>query len=140
MLGIDDIIGGVIGVVNKFIPDPQAQAQMQLELLKLKQADEFKQIDATLQLAQQQTDINKAEAASPSLFVSGWRPACGWVCAVAFGYHYVAQPLAAFVLAACGIAVALPAFDMNTLLTLLMGMLGLGGMRSFEKVRGVASQ
>ena len=137
MIGVDDIIGGVIGVVNKFIPDPQAQAQMQLELLKLKQADDFKQIDAALQLAQQQTDINKIEAENPNLFVSGWRPACGWVCALAFGYHYVLQPLAAFVLAAFGIPVALPDFDMNALLTLLLGMLGLGGMRSFEKVKGV---
>jgi hypothetical protein len=111
---------------------------MQLELLKLKQADDFKQIDVALQLAQQQTDINKVEAESPSKFVSWWRPACGWVCAIAFAYHYIIQPLAAFVLAAYGTPVVLPEFDMNTLMTLLMGMLGLGGMRSFDKAKGTS--
>jgi hypothetical protein len=138
MLGLDDIIGGVVQVVNKFIPDPQAQAQMQLELAKLKQADDFKQIDAALQLAQQQTDINKEEAQSSSLFVSGWRPACAWVCVSAFGYHYVAQPVAVFVLAVNGTPVPLPAFDMGTMTTVLMGMLGLGGMRSFDKLKGTS--
>lgn len=138
MLGLDDIIGGVVQVVNKFIPDPQAQAQMQLELAKLKQADDFKQIDAALQMAQQQTDINKAEAKSSNLFVSGWRPATGWICAIAFAYHYVVQPLAAFAFAANGTPVVLPEFDMSTLMTLLMGMLGLGGMRSFDKLKGTS--
>lgn len=138
MLGLDDIIGGVVQVVNKFIPDPQAQAQMQLELAKLKQAEDFKQIDAALQMTQQQTDINKAEATSGSLFIGGWRPACAWVCVTAFGYHYVAQPVAAFVLAACGVTVVLPAFDMGTMTTVLMGMLGLGGMRSFDKLKGTS--
>jgi hypothetical protein len=138
MLGFDDIIGGVVQVVNKFIPDPQAQAQMQLELAKLKQADDFKQIDAALQTAQNQTEINKEEAKSSSLFVAGWRPACGWVCAVAFGYHYVVQPSVAFGLSAFGIHVVLPQFNMDTLMTLLAGMLGLGGMRSFDKVKGTS--
>ena len=138
MLGLDDIIGGVVQVVNKFIPDPQAQAQMQLELAKLKQADNFKQIDAALQMAQQQTDINKAEATSGSLFIGGWRPACGWVCAIAFGYHYVVQPSLAFTLSAFGVQVVLPQFNMDTLMTLLMGMLGLGGMRTFDKLKGTS--
>jgi len=138
MLGLDDIIGNVVQVVNKFIPDPQAQAQMQLELAKLKQADDFKQIDAALQMAQQQTDINKEEAQSSNLFVAGWRPACGWVCAVAFGYHYVVQPCLAFGLSTFGVQVTLPQFNMDTLMTLLMGMLGLGGMRSFDKVKGTS--
>lgn len=136
----DALLGGVLQVVNKFIPDPQAQAQMQLELLKLKQSDDFKQLEAALTLAAQQNEVNALEAKSGSLFVAGWRPACGWVCAAAFGYHYVVQPLSAFALAVVGVHVQLPAFDMSALMTLLLGMLGLGGMRSFEKVRGVAQR
>lgn len=138
MFGIDDIVGGVLSVVNKFIPDAGKQAELQLEIAKLKQQDEFKQIDAALQTAQQQTDINKIEASSSSFFVAGWRPACGWVCAVAFGYHYVFQPFAAFIMASFGVIVQLPKFEMDTLLTLLMGMLGLGGMRSFDKLKGTS--
>lgn len=122
MFGIDDIIGSVVQVVNKFIPDPQEQAKLQLELTKLKQAEDFKQIDAALQIAQNQTDIDKVEAASSNLLRTGWRPTCGWVCAIAFGYHYV----------------VLPQFNMGTLMTLLAGMLGLGGMRSFDKVKGAS--
>lgn len=138
MFGVDDIIGGIVTIANKFIPDAQKQAELQLEIAKLKQQEEFKQIDTALQLAQQQTDINKIEAGSSSLFVAGWRPACGWVCAIAFAYHYVLQPFISFVLFACGYHFDLPKFDMEALLTLLLGMLGLGGMRSFDKMKGTS--
>jgi len=82
-----------------------------------------------------QIEVNKVEANSNSLFVSGWRPFVGWTCGVALCYHFVLQPFLTFVLYSFGHPIILPTFDMGTLTTILMGMLGLGGMRSFEKVK-----
>jgi hypothetical protein len=104
------------------------------------------QAEITLELAKQdwqgilgQLEINKAEAQNPNWFVAGWRPAVGWVCAVAFAYHYVVQPGLLFFIAWYGAQLpALPAFDMESLLTVLLGMLGLGGLRTFEKYKDIA--
>ena len=81
--------------------------------------------------------MDKTEAGNVSLFVSGWRPWIGWVCGGAFAYHYVLEPLFAFLLAATGHPVELPVFNMDALSTVLFGMLGLGGLRTYEKVKGV---
>ena len=82
-----------------------------------------------------QIEVNKVEANSNSLFVSGWRPFVGWTCGVALCYHFVLQPFLTFVLYSFGHPIILPTFDMGTLTTILMGMLGLGGLRSYEKVK-----
>ena len=85
-----------------------------------------------------QIEVNKAEAASGSVFKGGWRPFIGWVCGVAFAYHFVIQPFIVFVVAAAGITIPdLPSFDMGSLMTVMMGMLGLGGLRSYEKKQGL---
>ena len=85
-----------------------------------------------------QLEINKAEAASGSLFKGGWRPFVGWVCGIAFAYHFVIQPLLVFVLTVLGLELPeLPEFDMSTLLTTLGGLLGIGGLRSYEKTKGL---
>ena len=82
-----------------------------------------------------QIEVNKVEANSSSLFVAGWRPFVGWTCGVALCYHFVLQPFLTFVLYSFGQQITLPTFDMGTLTTILMGMLGLGGLRSYEKVK-----
>ena len=82
-----------------------------------------------------QIEVNKVEANSNSLFVSGWRPFVGWTCGIALCYHFVLQPFLTFVLYSFGQQITLPTFDMGTLTTILMGMLGLGGLRSYEKVK-----
>jgi len=115
-------------LIDKLIPDPVAQDAARLELLKLQQSGELAAMTA-------QTEINKAEASNPSVFVSGWRPAIGWVCALAMGYQYLARPL----MVAFMPALAFPGLDDN-LWQLMMGMLGLGGLRTFEKTQGVASK
>ena len=82
--------------------------------------------------------INKEEASSGSLFKGGWRPCIGWICGIAFGYHFVLQPVIIFVVALIGIEIPeLPEFDMGTLLTVLGGMLGIGGLRTYEKQKGL---
>jgi hypothetical protein len=85
-----------------------------------------------------QVEVNKAEAASGSVFKGGWRPFIGWVCGAAFAYHFVLQPFIVFGVAVAGVAIPeLPSFDMGSLMTVMMGMLGLGGLRSYEKKQGL---
>jgi hypothetical protein len=93
----------------------------------------------TFQLAQMQAqmDTNKAEATNVNMFVAGWRPFIGWVCGSGLAYQFVVSPLLTWGTELFGKTIALPALDMGTLLTLLFGMLGLGGMRTFEKVNGI---
>ena len=132
------LIGPVLQAVEKYLPDPQAKAQMQLELLKLQQSSEFKEIDAAVQMAGAQSDVNKVEAASTDPFVARWRPFIGWVCGVGLGVQFLLAPLLTWVAGLLGHPFAFPQLDMGTLLTLLLGMLGLGGMRTVEKIKGVA--
>ena len=128
MMGLDALLGIGGKLIDKLIPDPAAQDAARLELLKLQQSGELAAMTA-------QTEINKAEASNPSVFVSGWRPAIGWVCALAMGYQYLARP---FMIAFMP-ALVFPGLDDN-LWQLMMGMLGLGGLRTFEKTQGVASK
>jgi hypothetical protein len=126
------LVGPVTGLLDKFIEDKDQKVALAHEISTM--ADRHAQ-----QLALAQVEVNKAEAASSSVWKGGWRPFVGWVCGAAFAYHFVLQPLAIFGLAAYGMEVPpLPNFDMGQLMTVLMGMLGLGGLRSFEKYKHVA--
>jgi hypothetical protein len=126
---LNALIGPVTGLLDKFVEDKDQKAALAHEISTM--ADRHAQ---ELALAH-----NKAEAASGSVWKGGWRPFVGWVCGTAFAYHFVIQPLAIFVVAAYGMEIpALPEFDMGQLMTVLMGMLGLGGLRSFEKYKHVA--
>ena len=117
-------------LITRIFPDPAQADAAKLELLKLQQNGELASMTA-------QTDINKEEAKSVSLFVSGWRPFVGWVSGSAFALHFLLLPISNFILVANGHKEVVLAFDMQTLLTVLMGLLGLGGMRTYEKVQGV---
>lgn len=136
-LALIDPIGKLI---DKLIPDPQAAAQAKLDLMKEENQQALQEMQLALQADTNQTEINKVEAAHDNLFVAGWRPFIGWVCGVAFAYHFILQPLIAFILAARGVTFDLPDFDMSELSTVLMGMLGLGGLRTIEKVKNVNTQ
>ena len=118
-------------VIDRIIPDKEAaekaKREMQIEL-----------VNNINDIAKAQIEVNKQEAAHRNVFVAGWRPFIGWTCGAAFCYHFVIQPLLIFVLAANGIALDLPSFDMGALMTVLTGMLGLGGLRTFEKMKGAA--
>lgn len=129
------IIDGILRVIDKVIPDPQAKAAAQLETLKMQQAGEFKQIETDLQLALGQLEVNKIEASAPDLFRGGWRPAVGWVCVIGLLYTYLGQPLLAWASGMWGVPVP-PSLDLGDLLILLGGMLGLGGMRTMERLKG----
>lgn len=134
---LDIIAGPVFKIIDKVIPDPQAKAAAQLEILKLNQAGEFKALDADLQVMLAQASINEEEAKSPSVFKGGWRPAVGWVCVTGMAYTYVGAPIFGWIGSIYGWPVP-PSIDTFDLLIMLGGMLGFGGMRSFERIRGKA--
>lgn len=132
------IVPALSALLDRLIPDPQARENAKLALMQADFAQEIERLRLALSADQAQTEINKAEAGHGSLFVAGWRPFIGWVCGAAFAYHFVLQPLLAFLIANTGGSAALPDFDMEELTTVLMGMLGLGGMRTIEKIRKAA--
>lgn len=136
--GLDDIIAEGLKIINKYIPDPQQAAQAQLEVMKIKQSDTFKEIDAALQQQQMQTDINKVEAANDHVFVSGWRPFIGWVCGAGLALQVILFPCISTVVALIlGHPPVMPEMPIEVLMVNLTGMLGLGAYRSYEKVKGV---
>jgi hypothetical protein len=124
-------------LIDRVIPDPAQRDAAKLEMLKVQQSGELAQLAAETDLAKAQAAINQTEAANPNLFVSGWRPFVGWVCGLGLAYAFLIKPIASPLIQKwCG--VPMEALDISTLLTLLFGMLGLGGMRTFEKMNGVA--
>ena len=135
------LIGGLLDaglkVLDRVLPDPAQKAAAQLELLKLQQSGEFKQLEADLQLALAQTEVNKVEAASADPFKSGWRPAAGWVCVLGLLYQFLLQPLLAWGSVMQGYS-APPVLELGDLYGLLFGMLRLGAYRSVERVKGKA--
>jgi len=137
----DAVIGPVVSIINKVIPDKAAAAQAVATLNQLQLQGQFAQELAQLQaITSAQSDINKVEAGSESLFVSGWRPMIGWVCAAALAYQYLARPLAQGIASAVGHPLpAWPGLD-DDLWQLMMGMLGMGGLRSFDKLKGTATK
>ena len=129
------ILGGVKELISQFHMSPAEQAALLEAVAKREHELQLK----VMELAQSQLEVNKTEAMSSSLFVAGWRPFIGWVSGSAFAYTFVAQPFIAFILVAFGVdfnAAKLPILDWSMLATVLFGMLGLGAMRSYEKVKG----
>tara|TARA_B100000123_G_scaffold271921_1_gene252939 strand:- start:9178 stop:9555 length:378 start_codon:yes stop_codon:yes gene_type:complete len=121
----------VTGLLDKFIEDKDQKNKLAHEISTM--AERHAQ-----ELAKGQLEINKAEAQSRNIFVAGWRPFIGWTCGVAMAYNYVIHPIMIFVLAQLDYLVALPALDLGEMMPVLMGMLGLGGLRSFEKYKGIS--
>lgn len=124
---IDKLIGPITGIVDKFVADKDLKVKLQHELETAIHSANLAQLE-----------VNKAEAAHKSTFVAGWRPFVGWVCGVALAYHFILAPLLQFGFALAGMDQELPEFEFSQLSTVLMGMLGLGGLRTFEKMKGVS--
>jgi hypothetical protein len=125
--GIDDAIGAGLKIINKFIPDPVEKIKAESELR-----------DSLQKWDQAQTEVNKVEAGNSSLFVSGWRPAIGWVCSIALLYQYILVPFVSWGFLLSGTPLSKPPVLDGTLWELMFGMLGLGGLRTYEKLKGVA--
>ena len=104
-----------------------------------KSAEEQQQMAAAVLMVQGQLEINKAEAANPSMFVSGWRPAIGWVCGAACAWNWIGLPMVKAGLELSGHSISLSPADISEMMPILLGMLGLGGFRTMEKIKGVAA-
>jgi hypothetical protein len=125
----------MLGIGNKVIdrlwPDPTQAAAAKLELFKLQQSGELAVITG-------QMEINKAEAANPSVFVAGWRPFIGWVCGAACAWNWIGLPMAKALAVYHQVPFALSPADLSEMMPVLIGLLGLGGLRTVEKIQGVA--
>jgi hypothetical protein len=131
------LLGFLQPVLDRVLPDKAKQAELQAQLSAAALAQEGAQLDATLKVALAQAEVNKAEAAG-NAYQSGWRPTIGYVCAAALAYYYVIHPLLGWGLALSHSSVAPPEMILDDhLWELMAGMLGLGGFRSYEKVKGV---
>jgi len=128
---LDMLIGPVTGLLDKFIEDKDTKAKLAHDLATM--AERHAQ-----ELAKGQLEINAAEAKHRSIFVAGWRPFIGWTCGIALAWHFVLAPVVIFGAGYAGVELPeLPTFDMESLMTVLLGMLGLGGLRTFEKAKGL---
>jgi hypothetical protein len=127
-------------VIDKIWPDPVQRDVAKLELLKLQQSGELAQLTADTNLMIEQIKVNQAEAQNPSVFVSGWRPAIGWVCGLACGWNWIGLPVVKLALEIAGHPITLAPADLTEMLPVLMGMLGLGGLRTIEKLQGRAAK
>jgi len=119
------VVDLVTAVIGKF-PDPAMKAQALLQLEQIKASEDLAQLAA-----------DQEEAKNENIFISGWRPFIGWTCGAAFAYHFIVQPFLTYILAVFGYKFLLPVFDMSTLSTVLMGMLGLGSLRTVERIQGM---
>ena len=125
-------------LLDKVLPDADAKAKAQLELARLAQDGEFKALDMQLQVNLAQPRINEIEAASSNPMAATWRPAAGWVCVFGLGYELLLRPLLPWILVVCQVpdVPALPSLD-DVLMELVFAMLGIGGMRTFERSQRV---
>lgn len=128
----------VVGtLLDKLIPDPQAAADAKLKVIELAQKGELAYLDSDLRLALGQLEINKVEAGATDLFRGGWRPAVAWICVLGFALQMIVAPCLTWVTMLTGNPIPFPDLDTNTLFTMLMGMLGLGTLRTQEKLKGL---
>ena len=123
---LEKLIDPISNILDKFVADKDLKQKLEHELkTELHRAN------------MAQIEVNKEEAKHRTVFVAGWRPFTGWVCATALAYHFILEPVIVFGLALYNIQLTLPQFDMASLLTVLMGMLGLGGLRTYERKQGL---
>ena len=115
-------------VLDRVIPDINARNQAKQELERALNDQDF-------QIAIEQIKVNTIEAQSDSFFKSGWRPSVGWICSIAFALHFVILPLFNYLVMLCGQQPILVPFQMDTLLTVLLGLLGMGTLRTVEKMK-----
>lgn len=126
-------------VIDKIFPDKGAADEAKIRLIELTQKGELAQLDAELQLAMGQIETNKVEAASKDPFRAGWRPMAGWSCSLGLFYEFLLRPILPWLVELTGRTVApMPNLDIDQLMVLLGGLLGLGGFRSYERIKNKA--
>ena len=127
------LIGPVSGLLDKFIEDKDTRNALAHEIATMSERH-------AQELAKGQLEVNKVEAASKSMFVAGWRPAVGWVTVIGMASNYILIPMGNFALAIIGSEITIPLLQMSEMMPVLLGMLGLGTMRSVEKIKKVSQE
>ena len=128
---LEVLIGPVTGLLDKFIEDKDQKAKLAHEISTMAQRH-------AQELAKAQLEVNKVEASHASMFVSGWRPAVGWVCCAGLAANFLFIPVCNFVLTITESPITVPPLDLSEMMPVLLGMLGLGGLRTWEKTKNVA--
>ena len=127
---IKDLIAPIAGLLDKFVEDKDQRNALAHDIATMSE-----KLIAQQNLAQM--EVNKAEASSSSMFVSGWRPAVGWCCVFAMAGNFIVTPFANFALGLAGVSITIPLVPLDTMMPVLLGMLGLGGLRTYERSIGV---
>ena len=130
---LNALIGPVAGLLDKFIPDAGEKMAIAHELSTMAEKHAH-------ELSKGQLEVNKVEAASSNMFVAGWRPFIGWVCGLGFLSNFILIPMSNFGLALAKSAIIIPMIDTTQMMPVLLGMLGLGGMRTVEKIKKVSRE
>jgi hypothetical protein len=123
-------------LIDRLIPDPAQKSAATIELAKLQQSGELAKLASETDLLKGQLEINKEEAKSTNWFVAAWRPFIGWTCGTALAYVAVIEPIARFISLTMGYKGLFPVIDTTITMQVLLGLLGLGTLRTFEKVKG----
>ena len=121
---IDKLIEPVSSILDKFVADKDLKTKLSHELEK-----------EIISLNKAQLEVNKVEAKHSNIFVSGWRPAIGWICGFSIGYHFILEPIIQYILIVNGVQFETPEFDFSQLSTIVMAMLGMSGLRTYEKTK-----
>ena len=129
---LPSLLPALTEVLDRVVPDKAAAAKAKLEM-------EARLLEAATTQASQQAEINKVEAGHRSIFVSGWRPYIGWACGMAIAWTFLLAPMLSWLLPLTGVVTVVPPLQTEFLLELVFAMLGLGGLRTFEKLKGVAA-
>lgn len=137
---LGELLKAGIDIINKFIPDKDLAAKLQQELLLKGLEIDRQYLDVAAAEAAQQASINQTEAASTNIFVAGWRPFIGWVCGAGFAYQFMVYPTVQWWIAFKKLEVVAPPTLSGVLMELTFALLGLGAMRTYEKVRNIGSK
>ena len=134
---ISGLFSAAHSLISRFFPDPEKQAEAQRALLQMQQNGELALLASETDLAKLQIQVNVEEAKSTNWFVAGWRPGIGWVCGAGLAYASLIEPFARFIAKVWfGYTGEFPVISTDLTLQILMGLLGLGAMRSVEKIKG----
>jgi hypothetical protein len=121
---IDKLIQPVSDILDKFVADKDLKTKLSHELER-----------EIISLNKAQLEVNKVEAKHSNIFVSGWRPFIGWCCGLSLAYHFIIEPVVQYILIVNGINFETPEFDFSQLSTIVMAMLGMSGLRTYEKIK-----